>query len=259
MKHAAGLAVLLVLVTASTAAAQATRPAPRPAAPPRPVLNERIFISVNGVYQVASNDFDDRATFRENAEDGHLSTDYSVEAGPAFDVSGWGILWRNLGVGVGVSRFSRSTPTAIDADVPHPFFFNRPRTIAQDVGGLTREELAVHVQARGTFPIRNRILLTVFGGPSFFQVTQDVVDDVEYADDYPYDAITFNRAVTRSADESAIGFNAGADVGYFFTRTLGVGASLQYAGTTADFDLVGGAADLKAGGLQFGGGLRVRF
>ena len=54
------------------------------------------------MYQVGSNDFDDSATIRENAENGRFETDYEVKAGPAFNISGGALLWRNLAIGVGV-------------------------------------------------------------------------------------------------------------------------------------------------------------
>jgi hypothetical protein len=50
-------------------------------------------------------------------------------------------------------------------------------------------------------------------------------------------------------------------VGYFFTRQVGVGGSIQWAGTTIEAPASGGTGtfDIKAGGLQAGGGLRLRF
>ena len=249
-------AIVVIALGASVSAGAQTRPAPRPARPP----SDRIFISVNGAYQVASKDFGDSVTFVENAENGRFSTQYDVTSGPAFNVSAAAAVWRNLGVGVGVSRFSHSTPTALTATVPHPFFFNRARDVSGTVSGLTREELAVHVQARAMVPMRNRFQVMVFGGPSFFQVKQDIVNDLEITDAYPYDVATFSRAVSNTSSESKVGFNVGADVGYFFTRQLGVGFTLQYAGTTLEVPSPGGGTiDVKAGGVQAGGGLRLRF
>jgi hypothetical protein len=40
------------------------------------------------------------------------------------------------------------------------------------------------------------------------------------------------------------------------TRRYGVGAFIRYAGATVDLPSV---SDLKVGGFQIGGGLRVRF
>src|SRR4029079_15604800 len=84
---------------------------------------------------------------------------------------------RNIGVGVGVTRYSKNTPTAFSASVPHPFFFNRPRDVEGEAAGIKREELAVHVQARATFVPTRRVHAVVFGGPSFFSVKQGIVND----------------------------------------------------------------------------------
>lgn len=122
---------LVVVISAGTQAAFA-----------QTVPVSRGFVVINGGYQLTTSDFGDGATKRENAEDGRFDTTYEVKSGAAFDIAGGGVLWRQLGVGVGVSRFSVSTPSALSATIPHPFFFNRPRSVSGDVAGLKREELA---------------------------------------------------------------------------------------------------------------------
>jgi opacity protein-like surface antigen len=220
----------------------------------------RGFIVVNGGYQLTANDFTDGAIKRENAEDGRLDTTYTVRSGPAFDIAGGGIIWGRLGVGVGVSRFSVSTPSTLKATIPHPFFFDRSRSVSGDVAGLQREELAVHVQLRGIFPAGERFQVMVFGGPSFFQVKQGVITDYSYNESYPYDKASFRSATTTTASASKIGFNAGGDVAFFFTRQIGVGATVQFAGTKVQVPAALGATrEVKVGGGQAGAGLRLRF
>lgn len=220
----------------------------------------RGFVSVDGLFQATSNDFDTSVTFRANAEDGEFTTDYTVKNGPAFDVSGGVMVWRQLGVGVGVSRFTRDTPAQLTAEVPHPFFFNRPREVSGEVGGLRREEMAIHVQARGVFPLNPKVQLSVFGGPSFFKVKQGVVTSFSYDEDYPYDVATFRSATTQEVDESVVGFTAGADVSYLFAERIGVGGTLRYSGATVEVTTPDGdSVDASVGGLQVGAGLRLRF
>ena len=269
--------VLLGLAASAAAQAKPTQPTPakptqptpakptpaRPGqakpTPPQPI--DRIYVSVNGAFQTGGDNFGETVTFRENAEDGRFTTDYEVKSGPALNVSVGAGLWRNIGVGVGVTRYSKNTPTTFSASVPHPFFFNRPRDVEGEVAGITREELAVHVQARATFVPTRRVQAVVFGGPSFFTVKQGIVNDFEISEMYPYDTATFNRGISTNVDESKIGFNVGADVGYFFTRQVGVGGSVQWAAATIDAPASGGTGsfDIKAGGLQVGAGLRLRF
>ncbi len=261
----AAAVVVILLGVAASAGAQAKptqakpaqpRPAPRAAQP-----TDRIYISIDGAFQAGAEDFGETVSFVENAENGTFSTEYNVESGPALNISAGATIWRNIGVGVGVTRFSRSTPISLTASVPHPFFFNRARSISGDIGGLKREELAVHVQARANFTPSPKIQAVLFAGPSFFSVNQGIVNDFEISETYPYDTATFSRGVTTTVDESKVGFNVGADVGYFFTRQIGVGGSVQWSGTTIDMPASGGTGtfELKAGGLQAGGGLRLRF
>lgn len=218
------------------------------------------FLSVNGGYQATSNDFRDGATFRENAEDGRFDTEYSVTSGPTFDISGGGRIWRWLGVGGGVNRLSRSTPAALTGSVPHPFFFNRPRAVGGDITGLDREELTLYVQVRGVVPVGSRLQVSLLGGPSWFRVKQGIVTNFTYGEEYPYDEALFTGRATTTATESALGFNVAFDVAFFLTRHVGIGVLVQYAGATVDLlSADGGVRGVKAGGIQTGAGLRLRF
>jgi hypothetical protein len=63
-----------------------------------------------------------------------------------------------------------------------------------------------------------------------------------------------------TVSDSQIGFNVGADLTYRFANNFGVGAMVRYARATAGLTLDDGSAlDVKVGGFQIGGGLRIRF
>jgi hypothetical protein len=246
MKPIAIVAVSMLL-WATSAGAQGTLPF-------------RAYVSVNGAMQVADNDFQDSGTFVEHAEEGRFDTDYSVSHGPALNINGGVKVHRAIGVGVGVTRYSKSTPTQLSGSVPHPFFFDQDRAVAGEVGGLKREEMAIHIRGSYEFSTGPRVQVMAFGGPSFFRVKQGMVTDFTYTDAYPYDTATFANGQVVEAEESKIGFNAGVDAAFFFTRQLGVGGIVQFGGTTLDFASAGGGTqEVKAGGLQAGGGLRLRF
>lgn len=247
-----------LLHTTPIVLAAALSAAPPAFAQQRPSGN-RGFIVVNGGYQISSNDFADTSTFPSNAEDGRFTTDYQVKGGPAFDVAGGARVWRQLAVGVGVTRFSRSTPSTLNGAVPHPFSFDRLRPVAGDVTGLKREELAVHVQARAIAPTGSRLVVMVFGGPSFFQVKQGMVARFTWAESYPFDEASFASATSADAKGSKVGFNAGVDLAYFFSRQVGVGGTVQFSGTTVEVGTAGGPREVKAGGTRAGAGLRLRF
>ena len=220
----------------------------------------RGFIILNGGYQVTSTDFADNIVFTKSVEEGDLDADYGLGAGALFDVGGGVRVWRNLAVGVAVSAFSKTHDTSVTARIPHPFFFDRDRQVSGSLGGLTREETAVHVQASWTVAINEMLEVAVFGGPTFFSIKQDLVTDVLFTQAYPYDAATYTGTTTGRQSKSKVGFNVGADVAYYFSGHVGVGVLARVSRATIDLPSQdGGTVAVDTGGFQTGGGLRLRF
>jgi hypothetical protein len=146
------------------------------------------------------------------------------------------------------------------ASVPHPFYFDRMRPITGDVGGLTRQELGVHLHASGVFPVSPAVTITLSGGPSYFGVSQDVVTGFAYTDAFPFDEARFERAETAKNSRSAIGVNAGGDLAIFLTSRAGIGISAQFSRATVDMPSAnGGTTRVRVGGVSTGAGLRLRF
>lgn len=221
---------------------------------------DRILISVNGGFQGTRNAFTDRFEFEANRETGSTETQYPVEGGLVIDGSVAFRLWKNLGAGIGVSQFTRDEVARTDSRVPHPLYDEMLRQVGGDVSRVARTERAVHVQAVYEFRVGRPIRGILSGGPSFLRLEQDVVTSIEYDDRYPYETATFRRADTRRARGSGVGFNAGADVAWMFTRHVGIGGGARFAKATVDLDLAGGRPiALDAGGLSGGAGLRFLF
>ena len=104
-------------------------------------------------------------------------------------------------------------------------------------------------------PVGKKMSVVVFGGPSFFTVKQSVVTAIQFQDAYPYDEATFTGATVATEEESKTGFNAGADVAYYFTKNVGVGGIVRFSAAKTTFSL----GDVDAGGALVGGGVRLRF
>ena len=138
--------------------------------------------------------------------------------------------------------------------MPHPLLFNHNRTVDGTAPG-TREEQAVHVQAAYLLPVGNKMEVVVFAGPTFFTVKQSVVTGITYDDDYPYDEATFSGADVEAEEAKKTGFNVGADVTYYVTKSLGVGGILRFSQTKVTFSL----GEVDAGGAMVGAGIRLRF
>jgi hypothetical protein len=104
-----------------------------------------------------------------------------------------------------------------------------------------------------------RLNLTAFGGPSFFSYKQAVVEEVNVIQSYPFDTVDA-QLTTGSIDGSQWGFHVAVDVGWFFTRNVGVGGLLRFTQATKNTQIGDGEPfDLEIGGFQGGGGVRLRF
>lgn len=218
------------------------------------------WLSVNVGFQGPPAAFTADTTFTSNVETGTISTDYRFNSAMLFDVGGGVRIWRNLGLGVSVSSFTKEDDLDVSARVPHPFLFNQPRTVTGQLSGVERREIGVHIQAMWMIPAGNHLQIGVLGGPSFIMVRQGVVTAVNITETYPFDSATFRSADSAEQSRHAVGFHAGVDASYLFNQRIGVGGIARFARARATFDLVdGGTVKADLGGAQVAGGLRVRF
>lgn len=218
---------------------------------------DRAFISGNVGWQLSSKTFSDTRTLLDTGqvdpERRKFTASYETESGTTFDVGGAVRVWRSLGAGVAVTRYAKTNDIAIEGTVPHPFFFNRDRAVSGTADG-TRNEVAVHVDAVWVVPVNPRMQVAVFGGPTFFNVKQTVVNDFSFTQQYPYDEATFSGARVTEESGSVTGFNAGADVAYYFTEVIGVGGIIRFS--RGSFE--SGAGKIDVGGPEVGVGVRIR-
>lgn len=230
-----------------------------------PVTAQTGFFNANGGYQATTTDFADTVDFTLFAEDGDFIADYQVAAAPLFDVSGGVMLGRFAAVGVGVSRFRTQDDAAVTARLPHPLFFDQDRIVSGTASSLTREELAIDLQAIWILPIARHFDLSLFGGPTFFTVEQDLVTSVSNTETFPFDTTTFDAATAERQSQSGIGFNVGVDFTYFVQPAgagarVGFGTLVRFSRASIDFASEdGGTVKVDAGGIHVAAGLRLRF
>jgi hypothetical protein len=185
--------------------------------------------------------YDERATVTSNQP---------IKNGMIFDVSGGHRVWRRVALGVGLSSFRSRGDAGVIASIPDPAFFDRPRIVTGTTSGLDRSELGVHLQAVWRTPVTDKTDVSFSAGPSFIRVTQQVATASLRAG-------TQNINVTQKSESgTALGINVGFDVSYMFQPQFGAGVFLRYAGGAVDLPSV---SNVKAGGVQGGFGLRVRF
>ena len=153
----------------------------------------------------------------------------------------------SFALGVAASYVSGKGEAAVSARAPHPFFFARDRQVSGLAEGLSREEIGIHVQAQLLLAASESFTVTLFGGPSLINITEDLVADVRFRQRYPFEAASYDEALTQAQSGSGIGFNAGADLAYYFSDVAGVGLLVRYSQATVDLPSAGGGTVGRAG------------
>ncbi len=224
----------------------------------KPLTPWKGLVSVNLGAELAMSPLEQTSTLEAYVEPAPITVVVPGEPGLFFDAGATVRVWKNLGVGGALSLVGTDSLAEVTADIPHPFYFDRPRAIAGDAN-LWRQELAVHANAAWLVD-RSPLAVLVFGGVSFFKVKTDLVTDVEFDEAFPYDTATFVDVEVEQFDQSAVGFNLGADFTWRLARHWGVGGLVRYSRATVPLSIDDDdAGTLTAGGLSLGGGLRVTF
>jgi hypothetical protein len=250
-KKSAVMAAVAMLLAATPASAQFGTP-----------WVDRGYFSLNLGFETTSGTLTDSTTFTIYEETGTRSIRQNVDSGSFIDFSVGSRVWQNVSVGIGFHRGSNSSEADGDVRVPHPLFFNAAREATIAAQDLDRSEQAFHIQVGYMLPINEELSVHVTAGPSFFRLKQDVLADVTFTEQAPFNTVNATGVVEERSD-SVVGINAGVDVSYILSNTdaykIGAGAFLRYAGASARIPVIQNEVDSDVGGLQFGLGLRVRF
>lgn len=260
-RSVAGMAVCLILacppLVAGDEQSSAAQPARR-AATPSPT---RGFVSLGGGLQsAATTTFGETHAEELYGEEFTWDSRYTFKESLAFEGGIGARVWRNLLTAVTYSRSEHRRPAAVTGQVPHPFQFGQFRTIEGESSPLRNEEQAIHLSALVTVPLGRRLELSISGGPSLFFVKRGFVEQVEFAQEYPYDTATFTQAVSKESSEKAFGGHAAADVMWLIRPDVGVGVLVRFSRGSVDFSTPsGGSLSLDAGGLHAGVAVRLGF
>lgn len=217
------------------------------------------YISFNGLYQSTRTTFDDQAKVTIDHEDGTVTSSHDVTPGPGFDITAGGRMAGNLGLGFAFTYFKRAETVGVSAMVPHPLYFNRLRSVSGTATDLQREERAVHVHLMWLLPFSEKLQATVFGGPTYFDVRQEIVSGVKYSEDYPFDEAQYTGVESVQEKGSRLGWNAGVDLSFFFSQYTGIGGFVRMSQAKVDVASPDETVTVDAGGLQSGVGIRFRF
>jgi hypothetical protein len=218
------------------------------------------YLGADAGWQVTSTSSTSTIRYKVYGEDAVTKITYETKAGPVFGARGGVRVWRRLTLGAGITRFTDSTGATVEAQLPHPFFFQRPRSIAGTADAITREELVAYAEVGWVVPVHPRMDLMVFAGPAFFSAKQQVATKALYSETYPFDAATFAGVESSVKQQTSTGFTVGADFTYRFTTHVGVGGLLRFSRATVTVDPVPAQpVTFDLGGLQLSAGVRFRF
>jgi hypothetical protein len=218
------------------------------------------YLHVDGGVQTATPGFTSTVVFKLYAEDGTFTAKYRFVSAVMIAGRGGFRVWGNLGLGVGVSRFSRPGEAAISARLPHPFYFGQFRNVSGTATGQTREETLVSAEMSFLFRPTRTLDVMLFAGPAYFITHQDMATMPRYTETYPFDTAVFAGVESRTVNKTGVGVTAGLDVSYLITKHVGLGSVVRFSRATTTFSAAAGSASsAKLGGVQAGAGLRIRF
>ncbi|MGE0812046.1 MAG: outer membrane beta-barrel protein [Vicinamibacterales bacterium] len=223
----------------------------------------RFFLGVSGAFEPGTETYSDGSTFPKYDELGRVDVSSEVSSGAVLD---FGVGARLTGNWIAAANFHRTSSADVadvSGQVPHPLFFDRPRSFSASVDDLKRTEQALHLSIGYRLGLTDKVDVQFLAGPSQFRFTQEVVSGVDITEVGGAFTAVNVAAQTQVRKHNAWGGHVGADISYQFaqsgTANFRLGAYIRYAEAASEFQVVSQNAKTKVGGTQFGLGLRVRF
>src|SRR5690349_11465906 len=145
MRNAVVLCAGLVMLTLPGVALAQTQSAQTQSGGYMPV-GGRVFVTINGLYQPGEETFEQNASYGVYDETATATALQTVKnGGGMFDIGG-GYRTKNYGIGLSYTRFKTTNSAAVTASIPHPLFFDQPRTVSTTLEGLEHTEHVVHLE-----------------------------------------------------------------------------------------------------------------
>jgi hypothetical protein len=220
------------------------------------------FFNIDGMRSRNSDDLTESITLftPKLDENTSFSTNYGNPTAWSMDFMGGGPVWHSLGIGFAVGYHKRNQSANIDAEIPHPYFYDTLRPASFTTGPLQSREAAFHFPAILMPPAFGPIKILLFAGPSIFRLSQTQVTNIIVNEAFPYDTVTISDVTTEERKGTFWGYHAGADVAVFFTRSVGVGVGVRFShANIKGFEQDAASTSGVAGGTSAVAGVRFRF
>jgi hypothetical protein len=211
---------------------------------------EKFFLNINVGGELAPRTINAVAKKTVYDETASLTSNQPVGRGVVIDFDGGYRVREDFFAGVLVSYFTKSDDATTSAEVPDPVYFNRPKTVTGSTTGLNRTEVAFAPHVTWARPFLDKVDITFSGGIAFIHLSQDLVGDFEVT---PPQNV---KILSTTETANGVGPYAQIDFIYNIATRYALGGYVRYAGAKVDLSLQPGA---KIGGMQAGGGVRLRF
>ncbi len=239
--------------------APVSAPSRVPSSPPS--VRPRAALFVNGVITTSPPlEFAETRRFELFQEQAFINAEYNDAQAEGIEIGGVFMIKGPLGVGGSVELFRNDRDAAFEALLPHPFFFEQFREISGSRSDLSHEETAVHLNAVFSTHWGDAFFLDISGGPSLFLTRTEVLLDVLYAEDFPFDAVIPLGAESTVFESQPLGFNLGASATYRVVGPIGVDFGVRFSrGRVRVSPADGRVIEFDAGGVRAAAGVRFLF
>jgi hypothetical protein len=223
----------------------------------------RFLLSLNGAFEPGDEEFTDDGQFQLYEETGRLTVSGRSSTGALIDMGVAARVTGRFTLGVSAHRGASADEATVTGQAPHPLFFNRPRSFSLTVPETKRIEQALHFSAGALIQLGEKLDVHVYGGPSQFRFSQQVVGNVSIAEaNSAFTSVNATPTVV-ARKRNVWGGHIAADFSYPVAQigngSFRLGAFIRYAQASSEFQVVSNTVSTKVGGVQMGGGLRVRF
>jgi hypothetical protein len=240
VKNVLGLCVGMALCAAS---AHAQTPTPS---------TEKFFLNVNTGGELATRTISQASSKSVYGETATMTSQQAIKRGVVFDFDGGYRVRSDFFAGLLVSSFNTTSTATTSASIPDPLFYNRAKTSTGTLSGLKRTEVAVAPHITWSRPLTDNFDINLSLGIAFIRVSQDIAGT-----NFDVPNGTQNAVIQQTTEtKNGTGPLAQIDLSYSFLPKFGVGGFVRYAGAKVDLPSVSKA---NIGGMQAGGGVRVRF
>lgn len=232
----------LLLLGAGTASAQFV------------TAGDRVFLNVNYGGQSSSKAAEEKVHLGFSLYDETATVDSTrpaAKGGRFIDVTAGSVPLHHFGLAFNFMRHTATSDGALTASVPDPAYYDSPQTKSGTIAAMQHRETWVALLVVYQRPVMPKLDLTVMAGPSVARVRHEAVSNVSV------DGAT--NQVSASLDNitrDLLGVQVGLDARYLLVKQLGVGGYVRYNAARGNLSPT---LKVDVGGVQFGGGLRVRF